>query len=844
MAEALGSLPPAQATALGQALGLGPEGTPARFAVPAAVMGLLGAAAEDGPVLCLLDDVQWIDAPSVEAIVFAARRLRDDGVAMLLAAREGAGRAVDASGVETLDIGPLDADAAGALLRAMHGERLAGSVAAGLVAAADGRPLALVELANALSPAQLAGREALPPVLPEGLSVDQAFRGELAGLPDDTRRALTVAAAADAGEDAAVLGRALALAGVPAWVLEPAETANVIRLDGGSVDFRHPLLRAAAYHAAAPEERRAAHRALADAHPEGAAQRAWHLAAAADGADAEAAADLDAAAEQARARGGFASAARAATRAADLSDDDTERTQRLLAAARDFVAGGDPEQAAARAEDAYARAEDPATRADLEWLLGHVWMRLGRSVEAERLLLASADRVEPAEPVRAAILLLEASLARLATGGADIAIAHARRAHDAATGNPPLEALAEVMIGQALVAEGAMAEGAALVEGTQTFLFELDPVHAPSDLIAVGANALVWTDRYAPARAILARVIAAGREHGALARLAYPLGAQCVLDFRSGRWADAIAVGEEAVRASVDTGADAVTALIGAWLAEVEAHRGLTEQAVARAREADALAVRTGSDGFRMFGHHAAGVALLAGGDAEAAVVELEAAWEWSRRIGTLGAAWLPTQPALIDAYLALGRKDDAAAETERLAQSNPGEQTRARRRPRSSARAASSPATPTHLERALEHHARVDNPFERARTQLALGGGPARRPGRVARPPPRRARRLRAPRRGPVGGAGAGGAARRRRDLAATRAGRRRRPHALRAPGRAGRRPRRHEPRGRRAALPQPEDRRAPPRRDLPQARGGVAGRPREADRGRRGAGGGCRVG
>ena len=725
-------LPGAQATALGQALALGPEGTPARFAVPAAVLGLLGAAAEDGAVLCVVDDVQWIDAPSVEALQFAARRLGDDGVAILFAERDGAGRNVDASGFGALKVEPLPTSAAGELLRTVHGERLAGTVASELVTASGGNPLALVELSNALDRDQLAGREPLPPVMPEGLSVERAFERELAGLPEDTRRALAVTAAADAGEDAAIVGRALALAGIPPWVLDPAENANVIQIRGTRIDFRHPLLRAAAYHAAPPPERRAAHKALADAHQEGAPQRAWHLAAAAVGTDEAAAGILDQAAAQARTRGGFASAARAATRAAALSGTAPERARRLLDAARDFVAAGDPEQAGARAEDAYQHTTDPLMRADLEWLMGHVWMRTGRPEDALELLDAGAQRIGTQDPMRASVMLLEATVARLALGGQEIAIETAERARAAAGDDQPAaQGLADILIGQALVAAGRAEQGVPLMDRTTEFLTSLDPVWTPSDVLALGAHALVWIDRYKEAARVLDRVIEAGRQNGALARLAYPLGAQSVLDFRRGRWADAVAYAEEAVRAGIDTGQDSLTVLLLAFLAEVEGQRGQTDEALRHGREAVGLGERTRSHGFLTFVHHALGATALAAGDPAAAVTHLESARDWAQRLGTVGAGWVGWEPLLVEAYLATDRAADAAAQLASLEEHNPGAQPASVRAALDRCRGlvANDEAL---LERALEHHAEVDAPFERARTHLALGEKLRRRRERV----------------------------------------------------------------------------------------------------------------
>ncbi|HEV2815155.1 MAG TPA: AAA family ATPase, partial [Solirubrobacteraceae bacterium] len=257
-------LPEAQANALGQALALGPEGTPARFAVPAAVLGLLSVATEERAALCLIDDLQWIDAPSVEAIVFAARRLGGESVAMLLAAREGTGRRVDTTGVEEIGLGPLAPASSAELLRREHGDRLSWAVAGELLTAANGNPMALVELPLSLSEDQLVGRRELPPVLPAGQSLEEAFRRRLSVLPDETREALVIAAAASGSEDLSHLSLALGRMGLDPGALDPAEAAGVIALEEGRALFRHPLLRAAAYHEATPPDRRAAHRALAE----------------------------------------------------------------------------------------------------------------------------------------------------------------------------------------------------------------------------------------------------------------------------------------------------------------------------------------------------------------------------------------------------------------------------------------------------------------------------------------------------------------------------------------------------------------------------------------------------
>ncbi|MCW2984197.1 MAG: family ATPase, partial [Conexibacter sp.] len=249
-------IPAVQARALGSALALEPPTPFDRFAVPAGMLSLLAAAAEEKPFLVVADDVHWLDDASREALIFVARRLGAEGVVLLCGARVGGGRVgggaadvLDAfTGVAALAVAGLDDATATELLRRESANRVADEVVAGLVATAQGNPLALTEMPRALSAEQLAGREPMAGPVPAGQHIEAAFARQLADLPEHTREALLVAAAMQTGRHDLFLA-ALEQRGVPADALDPALSAELVTIDG-AIDFFHPLLRSAIYHAA------------------------------------------------------------------------------------------------------------------------------------------------------------------------------------------------------------------------------------------------------------------------------------------------------------------------------------------------------------------------------------------------------------------------------------------------------------------------------------------------------------------------------------------------------------------------------------------------------------------
>ncbi|HEX8086800.1 MAG TPA: AAA family ATPase [Solirubrobacteraceae bacterium] len=718
-------LPEAQATALGQALALGPEGTPARFAVPAAVLGLLSVATEERAALCLVDDVQWLDAPSVEAIVFAARRLGGESVAMLLAAREGAGRKVDTTGVEEVKLGPLAPPASAELLRREHGDRLSWAVAGELLTAANGNPMALVELPLSLSEDQLVGKRELPPVLPAGQSLEEAFRRRLADLPQETREALVVAAAASGGEDLSHLALALNKMGLDPTVLDPAEAAGVIALEEGRATFRHPLLRAAAYHEATPPDRRAAHRALAETAAPGAPSRAWHLAAAVAAADENVARDLEEAANDARRRGGHASAARAFARAAQLTPDPGERARRLLDAALDHVAAGALEYAQADAEAGLVHATDLFVKTGLERIRAHVEIRTGKPGHGARAMVDAARAIQDDAPPLAATMLLEGGLGVLLTGPAFEAVEIGEAARELAGGIELLEGIADVLIGQALTAGGDWGKAEEIFSAREQFLLTADAPPGIMEVFASGAHGSMWMEQFGRAQRVIDRVIDTARSTGALAQLAYPLAVRAQLNFRRGAWTAGYADAEEAARVSRETGQESALSYALQMQAEIEAALGRFDDARDHASEAIDLALRTETPVFGPYARAALGTIALAEGQIDVAVSEFETAREELVAIDLPAPGELFWTIELVEAHARGGAADRAAAELARLEELVGPEHPPVHQAQLERCRAlvaTDHDEAVAHFERALEHHAQSKTPFEHARTQLAYG--------------------------------------------------------------------------------------------------------------------------
>ncbi|MFI6585476.1 AAA family ATPase [Embleya sp. NPDC050493] len=410
-----GRLPRHQADALRHAVH-GTTADPAapgdydRFLVGAAVLSLLGELADEQPLLVLVDDAHWLDQETADALLFAARRLAAEPVAIVFAARDGSAD-FDAPGLPVHRLEPLGDDAGSALLD-QHAPGLTPVVRRRLLRRAAGNPLALVELAAALTPGLRAGADLLDDheiaVLPASWRVRRLYDERIGTLPTATRTLLTLAAADDTGDPALVLRAGRELGAAPGD-LEPAEHAGLIHLTPTRLAFRHPLARAAAYHGATLVQRNAAHRALAAALPEtDRARQTWHLATATVGHDASVADRLEETAEHFRAQGGRATVATAYRRAAQLTQDPQLRAHRLTLAALAASEAGRPETAAALAEEAAPHTRDPAATARLASIRATVEHAAGHPDAARLILVEAARTTAPHDPDTAAGILFEA----------------------------------------------------------------------------------------------------------------------------------------------------------------------------------------------------------------------------------------------------------------------------------------------------------------------------------------------------------------------------------------------------------------------------------------------------
>jgi DNA-binding CsgD family transcriptional regulator len=406
-------LPVPQREALQTAFGLSAGPPPDRFMVGLAVLSLLSEAAGERPLICLIDDQQWLDHASAQTMGFVARRLGADPVGLVFAARE---PGPELAGLPELEVGGLPEGDARALLDSALAGPIDARVRDQIVAEAQGNPLALLELPRGLSPSELAGGFGLPGAAPLPGRIEESFRRQLEALPVDARRLLLVAAAEPYG-DLPLVWRAAERLGIPVQAAAPALEAGLVEF-GTRVRFRHPLLRSASYRAAPVADRQAVHSALAEATnaetaPE---RRAWHRAQAATGPDEEVAAELEQSAGRAQSRGGLAAAAAFLERAAALTPDPVRRAGRALAAAQAKAQAGLPDVALELLAEAEAGPADELLRARIGLLRGQMAFASSHGADASRLLLHTARQLEPLDVRLARETYLDALAAAMFVG--------------------------------------------------------------------------------------------------------------------------------------------------------------------------------------------------------------------------------------------------------------------------------------------------------------------------------------------------------------------------------------------------------------------------------------------
>ena len=415
MLERVDQLPRPQQEALRLAFGLSEGPGPDRFLLGLAALSLLSDAAEKRPLVCVIDDVQWLDRESAQVLSFVARRLEAEPVAMVFAVRE-PGDVQELGGLPELVVEGLGDEDARALLASGIPGGLDEQVRDRIVAETRGNPLALLELPRGLTATELAGGFGLLAAHALPGRIEQSYLRRLDTLPDDTRMLLLVAAAEPVG-DPLLIWRAAEPLGVGAAAAASAEDAGLLTISE-RVMFRHPLVRSAIYRAASARDRWAVHLALADATDREADpdRRAWHLAAAAQGPDEEVALELERSAGRAQARGGFAAAAAFLQRAVALTGDMAHRVDRALAAAHASLEAGAFAVALGLLARADAGSPDELQRARLDLLRAEAAYAQSRGSDAPPLLLRAAKTLEPLDPELARETYLDAWSAALFAG--------------------------------------------------------------------------------------------------------------------------------------------------------------------------------------------------------------------------------------------------------------------------------------------------------------------------------------------------------------------------------------------------------------------------------------------
>jgi DNA-binding CsgD family transcriptional regulator len=718
----LPQLPSPQSTALAGALALEARQPADHFTIYAATLSLLGWAATRRPVLVLIDDPQWLDTSSQNAIAFACRRLVAESIAVLVATRPRPASAFTQGGLTQLELGGLDEPSARRLLREVLPVAMPDTVAEELIATSAGNPLALREIARALSPGQQRGDEPLPDPLPIPSDLRALFLARVARLHARTRRALLLAAIHTGSP--AELAQSLKEIGLAWEDLEQAVSAGIIDPQQGG-RFTHPLVRAAVYHQATPAARRRAHRALARAAEASgsAARRAWHLAAAAQPPDPAAAGDLDQAAAEASARGAHAVAAATLEKAAEISPG-RERLGRVMKAAQEHYLAGQSDRSLRLLDGVRAEVPDVISRAQVDHFRGRVLMARGPLKLAQQVLADSAATVSHIEPAMAAAMLTDAALACFMSGQVGLGEDHARRAW-ALTGqraDAPGEVTHMIFTGT-LVMGGHAHEARHHIELERDRLLALKAAKAWQPLV-LAAIWLMWAEESELVAEVLGKGIEEARRRSAPALLPLALAQQADLLWRRGDWTHAYASATEGAALARETGQQVILSYAEACSALALAGMGRDAECRAAGARAISAAQAVGSESAVPRVDAALGLLELGAGSLATAVHHLQQAHTYLRAHGVNEPLVVPCVGDLIEALIRTGRLPEAQAELEWLeaTASATGRRWTAGVVHRLHGMLAPEDRFEDHLRQALSQFDQLPAPFEQGRTLLALG--------------------------------------------------------------------------------------------------------------------------
>ncbi len=714
MLDQLDRLPTPQRTALGTVFGLRDGDAPDPFLVGLATLSLLAEAAEHQPLLCLIDDAQWLDAASAQILLFVSRRLLAERIAVVCAARtETTNEPLD--GLPELSLSRLsDSDALALLLENLQGPFDA-AVCNQIVSESHGNPLALLELPRSWNVADVAGGFAFPTRHPAVSRIEQSYAKRLSLLPTETQLLVCVAAAEPLG-DLALLRRSAEILGVDIASAAPAVDAGLLRIDG-RVEFAHPLVRSAAYRSATENDRQRVHRALAEAtDPEqDRDRRAWHRARGISRPDEAVAAELELSAGRAQARGGVAAAAAFLERASTLSPDPAKRAERALGAASAKQLAGAPHAASALLAVAMEGPLGELESASAQRLKGQIALDLRHGGEATPLLLEAAARLERVEPAAARRTYLAALYA-----ASFISQEMLRRSADAAR-NAPSAGITpgadDLMLdGLAIRFTDGYAASASLVKQALRAYLEqdittVDDVRWPGIARRIAPDMLDDQAWYV----LAARNVELSRQRGALGVLPIALNNLAYVRIFAGELDAATPLLEEADSIAAATDADRLTF---GWLI-LAAFRG-DESALSELVEADkAKAVTRGEGLLPTVGQHASAVMHNGLGAYEAALAAAEFATQVDAPTTT---TW--SLPELVEAASRCGDKARARDALERLTERTRAAGTEWARgiEARSRALLSDGSAAEEHFREAIDRLARCRIAPERARAHLLYG--------------------------------------------------------------------------------------------------------------------------
>ena len=660
MLDCFDRLPAPQYGALATVFGFEAGPAPERFLVGLATLTLLAEAADRQPLLCLIDDAQWLDDASAQVILFVARRFLAERIAVVCAARTRGGDEV-MGGLPNLMVGGLgDSDARALLLNNLQGP-LDAAVCEQLINESHGNPLALLELPRTWNTSELAGGFGLPAHQPVASKIEQSFAKRLLGLPGETQL-IVLAAAAEPLGDPLLLHRAAETLELDLTAAEPAVDAGLLDTRG-HIEFAHPLIRSAAYRSATADDRRRVHRALADAtdpdrDPD---RRAWHRARATAAPDEEIAAELERSAGRAEARGGVAAAAAFLGRAAALSPDLATRARRSLAAAEAKQVAGAPQAAATLLAAADDGPLDELESALAQRLRGQIALDLRRGGEALPFMLDAARRLSSLEPELARDTYLEAMRAGSIGGRFSAEMLHqaAEAARDAPSPEQAGRGRDLLLAGLAVRFTDGYAASASVLKRALQALCEEDG-RVEHDIRWPGFARRVAFDLFddEASRAIALRSVELARESGALGVLPLSLDFTAIVFTLEGDLDAAAARLEESDAIADATG----TVRIGAARLMLAGFRG-NESALSTLLEVgEPVAISRGEGVVLTFGEHARALLNNGLGNYEAALAAAESA---SAQDELAVSVW--SLPELVEAAIRSGKTDLAAASLERL---------------------------------------------------------------------------------------------------------------------------------------------------------------------------------